>query len=274
LNLRHIVVATDESDAGRHAVRAGLELAARAAARLTVMRAVSVRAIPLLGAMAGDADATELDGAGAALERLQRWLEVDVIPTGAGVPVGLGIAFGVPGVEICRFAEQCEADLLVLGRKQRSPLARLLVGDTADAVIRRSSVPCLFVQPGSGPIREMLVALDGTEQGMHVSAATRGFARSVGAAMRVVTVEDQEASPALMPAVALTRSIRLQPENPEVAVRRGSVVREILAEVVESRTDVLAFGYHRSGPPGIIEGSSTARQLAHTAPVSVLAIPL
>jgi nucleotide-binding universal stress UspA family protein len=51
-------------------------------------------------------------------------------------------------------------------------------------------------------------------------------------------------------------------------------VPEILAEVAASGPDVLAFGYHRGGPPGIIEGSSTARQLAHTAPVSVLTIPL
>jgi nucleotide-binding universal stress UspA family protein len=289
VNLRHIVVATDESDAGRQAVRAGLELAARAAARLTVMRAASVRAVPLMGAMAGGAEDTELDGAGMALERLQHWLAAEVIPAGTGVPVELGIAFGVPGIEICRFAEQRAADLLVLGRKHRSPMARLLVGDTADAVLRRSRVPCLFVQPGSGPFREALVALDGSERGMRVLTATRGFARSVGAALRAVTVEDQQPSPASAPAVPSTRSSRLQREvasivsretgphhveDSGVAIRRGAIVREILAEVAESHPDVLAFGYHRGGPPGIIEGSSTGRQLAHTAPVSVLAIPL
>lgn len=289
MNLRHIVVATDESDAGRHAVRAGLELAARAAARLTVMRAVPVRAVPLMGAMAGGTEDTEPDGAGTALERLQHWLAAGVIPAGAGVPVELGIAFGIPGIEICRFAEQRAADLLVLGRKHRSPMARLLVGDTADAVVRRSRVPCLFVQPGSGPIREALVALDGSERGMRVLAATRGFARSVGATIRVVTVEDQEPSPSSGLAVPFTRSSRLQRavasiasretgphpvEDSGLAVRRGPIVREILAEVADGHPDVLAFGYHRGGPPGIIEGSSVARQLTHTAPVNVLAIPL
>jgi hypothetical protein len=48
MNLRHIVVATDESDAGRQAVRTGLKLAARASARLTVMRVVSIQAVPVL----------------------------------------------------------------------------------------------------------------------------------------------------------------------------------------------------------------------------------
>jgi nucleotide-binding universal stress UspA family protein len=76
--------------------------------------------------------------------------------------------------------------------------------------------------------------------------------------------------------VPLTRSDRLQWEvaDARVSIRQGLVVPQILAEVAASGSDVLCFGYHRGGPPGIIEGSSTARQLAHTTPVSVLGIPL
>jgi len=275
LNLRHIVVATDESDAGRQAVRAGLDLAGRAGAKVTVMRVVSLPATPLIGAMAGGVENAELDAAGTALERLQRWLSADALPAGDDLPVALGIAFGVPGIEICRFAEQRDADLLVLGRKQRSPLARLLLGDTADAVVRRSRVPCLFVQPGSRPIREILVALDGTERGMRVLAGARGVADAVRAHARVVTVEEEEPSEALAPAPPRARSLELERKvEGSVGIRRGPIVKEILAEVVERAPDVLAIGYHLGGPPGIIEGSSIARQLIHTAPVSVLAIPL
>jgi nucleotide-binding universal stress UspA family protein len=275
VNLRHIVVATDESDAGRQAVRAGLDLAGRAGAKVTVMRVVSLPATPLIGAMAGGVENAELDAAGTALERLQRWLSADVLPAGDDLPVALGIAFGVPGIEICRFAEQRDADLLVLGRKQRSPLARLLLGDTADAVVRRSRVPCLFVQPGSRPMREILVALDGTERGMRVLAGARAVADAVRAHARVVTVEEEEPSEALAPAPPRARSLELERKvEGSVGIRRGPIVKEILAEVVERAPDVLAIGYHLGGPPGIIEGGSIARQLIHTAPVSVLAIPL
>ena len=275
MSLRHIVVATDESDAGRQAVRTGLDLAGRAGAKLTVMRVVSLPATPLIGAMAGGVENAELDAAGTALERLQRWLSADVLPAGSDLSVALGIAFGVPGIEICRFAEQRDADLLVLGRKQRSPLARLLMGDTADAVIRRSRVPCLFVQPGSEPIREILVALDGSERGMRVLAGARTLADSVRACTRVVTVEEEEPSEAFAQAPPRARSIELERKvEGAVGIRRGPIVKEILTEVAERAPDVLAIGYHRGGPPGIIEGGSTARQLTHTAPVSVLAIPL
>lgn len=287
MQLRHIVVATDESDAGRSAVRAGLDLARRARARLTVMRVVPVDTLPLFGSVVGGVLAP--NGAGAALERLEQWLGAE-LKKSPGIAVELGIALGLPGVEICRFAEQRGADLLVLGRKHRSTVARLLVGDTADAVIRRSRVPCLFVEQGASPLSQMLVALDGSDRGMRVFATARDFADSVGAALTVVTVEDSGASPLLLPVppLPLTRSSRLWYEleprlgpgpvstatETPVAIRQGRIVPEVLAEVTSRSADMLAFGCHRGGPSGILETGGTARRLAHTAPVTVLTVPL
>jgi nucleotide-binding universal stress UspA family protein len=57
-------------------------------------------------------------------------------------------------------------------------------------------------------------------------------------------------------------------------IRRGAIVDELLAEVTDTDSDVLAIGYHRGGPPGVIDAGSTARRLAHTAPCAVLTIPL
>jgi nucleotide-binding universal stress UspA family protein len=48
----------------------------------------------------------------------------------------------------------------------------------------------------------------------------------------------------------------------------------VLAEVRESGADLLVIGYHRGGPPGVLEAGSTARRLAHEAPCAVLTIPL
>jgi nucleotide-binding universal stress UspA family protein len=291
LRLRHILAATDESAAGRQAVRAGLEVAARASARLTILRVVSFSGVPLLGPSREDSPSKRAVAAGTARERLQRWLGADLPSAETGPPVELDIAFGVPAIEICRFAEQRGADLLVLGRKRRSAVVRLCLGDTADAVVRRSTVPCLLVQPDSSAIHQLLVALDGSERGMSVLAAARGFAEAVGAGIRVVTIEPSEgpSSRTRAAALPLTRSSRLRrtvepivarapasrgSTEDGVAVRHGRVVPEILAEVEQSGPDVLAFGHHRGGPPGIIEGKNTARELAQTAPVSVLAIPL
>jgi len=63
------------------------------------------------------------------------------------------------------------------------------------------------------------------------------------------------------------------PDAP-LAIRRGDILERVLAEAQESGADVLAIGYHRGGPPGVLEAGSTARRLAHAAPCAVLTIPL
>ena len=49
---------------------------------------------------------------------------------------------------------------------------------------------------------------------------------------------------------------------------------QILAAVDDHDADALVIGYHRGGPPGLLEAGSTARRLAHTAHCPVLSIPL
>ena len=245
MQLRHILVATDDSEAGRQAVRTGLDLSARASARLTVLRVVTVKAVPLSGAVGICADAAVQEDGAAELERLHGWLEPELLAA-PGARVEVAVAFGDPAAEICRFAGGREADLLILGRKRRSPAARLLLGDTADAVLRRSPVPCLFAQPGAPPITHLLVAVDRSPLAVRVFAACRDFAAAAGAVLQVTTVEEAP---------------------------RGEIVPEILARAAACAPDVLGFGYRR-GPERAVRGRGMACRLTHAAPLSVLAIPL
>jgi nucleotide-binding universal stress UspA family protein len=287
MNLHHILAAADESEAGHQAVRSAIDLAAHARADVTVMRAVPV------GAMAVAAGATEAsDFAGVGIERpsiqdLHQWIRTELRTQREPPHVEVGIAAGVPAIEICRLAERRQADLLVLGRKQRSQLGRLLLGDTADAVARRSTIPCLFVPPNSGPFRQVLVALDGSERGMLVLRGALGFALGAGASLRMMTVEAGPPDEQNELGLPVTRSARLERELqallvqqpvpgaiPAVQVRRGEIVEQILDTVKATGADVLVVGYHRGGLPGIIQAGSTARRVVHTAPCAVLTIPL
>ena len=289
MELRHILAATDESDAGRQAVRTAISIMARTSARVTAMRVVSAEAMAIRAAASeGHAPpAFGVDFDSVELGRLRRWLQADVIsPTEAGL-IGTDVAFGLPGIEICRYAERSGADLVVLGRKLRSHFSRLLLGDTADAVARRSRVPCLFVPPRSGELRTALVALDGSERGLGVLREACGFARGTGCSLRVVAVERTPLGepPYLSGSLPLARSAWLQGRANQlmakerlpicsIDVRRGEIVPEILAAVSEVEADLLVIGYHRGGPPGVLEAGSTARHLAHTASCAVLTIPL
>jgi nucleotide-binding universal stress UspA family protein len=279
MDLRHIVAASDESEAGRQAVRAAVELAGRTGARVTVMRAVPARRAVLAGMPPVESAADEADTS--SVERLQSWVEADLRSLTHAPSVSFAVTYGLPGVEISRFAEREGADLLVLGRKPRSLKARLVVGDTADAVARRCLVPCLFV-PSAGTLpRQLLVAVDGTDRGRAVLAEAKDFAGQIGADPHVVTVEPPHPlEPAnLAAAVPTARSVQLGAQvraalGRELEVRRGNVVEQILATVDQRRPDVLVIGCHRGGPPGIIDAGSTARRLAHTAPCAILTVPL
>ena len=178
MRLRHILAATDESEAGRRAVRAAVDLASRASARVTVLRVLATEASGRL--VSAGSSVPENRPGDAACSHLHRWLEAGVLTPREISAVELAIAAGIPGVEICRVAELAGVDLIVLGRKRHSPMMRMLLGDTADAVARRSRVPCLFLPAGSGEVRQVLAALDGTARGINVLTETCDFAKAAG----------------------------------------------------------------------------------------------
>jgi nucleotide-binding universal stress UspA family protein len=284
MTLQRIVVAADESDAGRWAVRAALNLAAGTGPEVAVLRAVGVLSREALAGTGAAAIADEPPPAPQVeVERLSRWLAPELAGAIPGVKVSLAVTYGVPSIEICRYAEEAQADLVVLGRKHRSAKTRLLIGDTGDAVARRSPVPCLFVPPGSGVMRRVLAALDGTDWGLTVMVAARRLAAAAGAELRTVTVEPPASGESGAVAPPLARTALLQRRVREtlgrdpgarLSVRRGTIVEQVLAAVDESGADTLAVGYHRGGPAGIIEAGSTGRRLLHAAPGAVLTIPL
>jgi len=267
MHIGHVMAATDESDAGRQAVKAALGVAARAGARATIMRV-----LPLDG---------NGNGNRGAMEQLRRWVESDLPGLDASPPIEYALAYGLPGIEIARVGESIRADLLVLGRKERSQAMRLLLGDTADAVARRSGIPCLFVPTSGTRLRRVLVTMDGTRRGSAVLRAASGFARQVGTELHVLTVEPVHAGEPTDLAIATpaTRSAHIQEDLDrtlalDLEVRRGHAAEQILAAVEESAPDLLVIGCHRGGPAGVIEAGSTARQVIHQAPCAVLTVPL
>lgn len=277
MELRHVVAAADQSAAGRHAVLVAARLAERGGARLSV---ISVR-LAVAGRVLPDPPADAADQQ-AKLPDLGRGLEVGLRQAAPGTEPEFTTLDGVPGVEIPRFAEEHAGDLLVLGRKHRSQRQRMFLGDTADAVARRSQVPCLFVGPDRERLEPILACLDSTERSATVLRAATELARLVGGRIKAVTVEpvwlnepDELAS--ALPASRTLRLIRTLDRRllaNDLRVRRGNVVTELLAEAVEADAGILAFGYHRGGPPGILEGGSVARGLLHSARCAVLTVPL
>ncbi|MEO8029910.1 MAG: universal stress protein [Gemmatimonadota bacterium] len=273
MQLHRIVAATDGSPAGRQAVTVAAQLAGANGARLDLITVVSK-------AQSG---------------RPAFPAAFDIPPVASTEVV---VAVGLPGVEIVRYAERASADLIVLGRTSRPPAVRRLIGDTGDAVARRSSITCLFVPEDHGPIGRVLAALDGTDRGSRVLRVAADFARAFGGRFRAVTIEPPVTDGGVEPAgpvwgprttrlANLLEQARLQ--EPELfgpwdggsgsgrvalTVRIGQTVEAILDELDHCGAGVLAVGHHRGGPAGDVEGGSVSRRLLHRATTAVLTVPL
>ena len=67
-----------------------------------------------------------------------------------GIPVQVVVIEGHTPVEIVRFAEASEVDLIVMCTRGHSGFSRWLLGSAADRVVRGASVPVLLVRARKG----------------------------------------------------------------------------------------------------------------------------
>ncbi|MBI1248603.1 universal stress protein [bacterium] len=72
----------------------------------------------------------------------------EVKPDSPDVPVEYRLVTGDPSAAIVRLAEEEKADLIVLGTHGRTGLMHMLIGSTAESIVRHSKCPVLtFKQP-------------------------------------------------------------------------------------------------------------------------------
>jgi nucleotide-binding universal stress UspA family protein len=146
IKLAKILVPTDMSEFSEHALKYGCEFARRFQAELHLLNVVQdvVAMVPEPG-MAFPAPGEymrELQQASEeSLNRLPdpQWVE--------GVTVIREVRVGTPFVEIVRYARTGDIDLIVIGTHGRSGLAHVLLGSTAERVVRKAPCPVLSVRP-------------------------------------------------------------------------------------------------------------------------------
>ena len=145
ISLKTILVATDFSEPSEVAVRYGRALAAAFHASLHVLHVVpDSLALPWATMADGLAMAdVQRQWEREASERLQRLLpesERDALRT------VLVTRSGDPVRQVTAYANQIEADLVVLGTHGRGPVAHMLMGSVAERVVRTAPCPVLTVR--------------------------------------------------------------------------------------------------------------------------------
>ncbi len=144
---KHILLATDGSDASRHAARLAAQLAHQHGARLTALFVVDP--YPYLGIGQTNPMGFQAYMAHAQEHAAQAHAEVEQLcrDESAQIELQLRMAENVtPASGIVRVARDEGADLIVIGSHGRTGIARLMLGSVASQVVAHSPVPVLVTR--------------------------------------------------------------------------------------------------------------------------------
>ncbi len=133
-----ILVPTDFSYAADRALHYAVQLARRQRAQVALLHVVAPAAIPSRFLTSVRTDLPQL--AELSREHLARLARrMGIRPRRAAVKTGQAAE------EILRYADELGADLIVIGARGHSKLDRLLIGTTAERVVRHARCPVLVV---------------------------------------------------------------------------------------------------------------------------------
>lgn len=238
-----IVIAVDGSDEARRAASRGLELAQAFDANVEVLSVIEQKALRL----------TETSDEKAQLrERREAALtEIEELASEFGHPVTTKLAEGKPAVRISEYADEQDADLLIVGRQGLTGLGRRLLGGVTEQVLHRSTVPVLVVSGGDddGDAGEMepdysrvLITTDGSENAEVAIPYGTAIAQRYSSDVHVLNVVDLQAAAGLFSAGGLEKEFieRLEARGQEavdsVATKIGESAPDLTVEAAVERT--------------------------------------
>lgn len=151
--LTKVCVGTDFSPEAEHALSAASGLARLAGARLDVVHVI--HRPPLYERVLLKEQPLVADLEREAVEHLRR---ITGGPAFAGLTVGCHARVGAPYNELIAFSREQAHDLLVIGARKRSHLSDLLLGSTAERVLRKASAAVLIAKQPLAAVPKCILA--------------------------------------------------------------------------------------------------------------------
>jgi universal stress protein E len=264
-----LMVCTDGSDEGQHAVAVTLELAQACGSQVVAVQAMQV--VPEFQAVVPDLRATLEQGVRenmAAIQAAADKLGVSLKPV---IPQGQ-----LPHAAIVAAAEKIRPDLIIIGRCGKSALARILMGNVTARVIGHSPVNVLVV-PRGGTIgfQRLLGASDGSVYSdaawkLALAMAKQANSRLIGVAVAQEEgdiIEAQATIRRMLDAASQAR-VPCKGINPQGIDPADGIVQQ----AIKHEVDLIVVGsYGRTGLKKLLMGSVTERVIGQS-PCPILVV--
>jgi nucleotide-binding universal stress UspA family protein len=135
--VKRFLIAVDGSSSSQEAVRVGVEYAAEQEAEVTFFHVVP----PFDWSSGGQPTPHKLDETEAAMLK-----EATEVAEELGISAKVKVASGDPVAEIVSYADSIDADMIVVGSRGLSAVARVLLGSVSRGVLYEAQRPVLLVK--------------------------------------------------------------------------------------------------------------------------------
>ena len=246
-----MLLATDGSEYSASAEILAIDLAERAGAELHIMRAVVEGAWGMFtpgGATPMQAEAE------AALAVLKAKAEAVAVKTHIAVPIA-----DDPSKAIVKEARRVAADMIIIGRHERDPITRMLLGGS---VIGNAPCPVLVAPKGAHFWKDIVIATDGSRSSDAATVTAAALAKCCNSHVTVLSVKvptHSERRQAEAEKIVARAVEYLKQEGVDVKglVREGAFEDIIIEEEHEGDTLVILGSHGRTGASRSLFGSRT-----------------
>jgi nucleotide-binding universal stress UspA family protein len=186
--LQHIVVGVDFTDQADSALTQAVELAVKRESRLSVLHIIDEKMLRYWETL----PIPPADVEGKLLEETKKKVQACVATVQPeGFELEAHVFFGKPAKSMLDYCHQEHSDLLIVGQRGATLLERLLLGSTAERLMRLSDVPVLMVRPGSeSKFQNIMVGTDCTAGSISAVSFAASLAKAEDAKLNIVYVSD------------------------------------------------------------------------------------
>jgi nucleotide-binding universal stress UspA family protein len=255
VSVKKILLATDFSPASEKAASYAKALARRFSSTVEITHIFDMSAV----ASYGEAIVNERRRmSNETLERLRDGFSASGINARTTLPEGHR-----PSAGLLKIAKEHAVDLIIAGTQSRSGMERLLLGSTAEQLIRNAECPVLTVGPnaripGKGPLvfQTIVYATDFSSEAAKAAIFALSFAQDSGAHLYFCHVlglqTDTTAKTEFLDRTFQSALKRMIPESsydwcsPECVVEHGNAAKAILEVAARVQADLIVLGARKA----------------------------